>query len=119
SWATHLPSPFYSSLKLSTGFAAAARMACQLTVSNAITTAAKPATANIHHWMSMRYAKSSSHLSIAHQAMGEAMTTATNTSLTKSIDSIDTISDTDAPSTLRMPISLVRWKAISVANPNK
>jgi len=41
----------------STGSATAARIACQLTVSKAITTAANPATANIHDWISILYAK--------------------------------------------------------------
>ena len=43
----------HSSLKLSTGLATAARIACQLTVSSAIPTAAATATANIHHWIAM------------------------------------------------------------------
>src|SRR3546814_1951640 len=66
----------------------------------------------------MRYTKSSSHLLMAHQAMGDAMTTATSTNFIKSVDNIATMPDTDAPSTLRMPISLVRWKAVNAANPN-
>src|SRR3546814_3129000 len=55
---------------------------------------------------------------MAHQAMGDAMTTATSTNFIKSVDNIATMPDTDAPSTLRMPISLVRWKAVNAANPN-
>src|SRR5690606_10567721 len=64
----------HSSRKLSTGLASAARMACQLTVSTAISNAAEPATTNTHHWMSIRKAKSANHLFIPHPAMGDAMT---------------------------------------------
>ena len=39
---------FYSYRRLSTGFAVAARIACQLTVSKAIVSARPPASANIH-----------------------------------------------------------------------
>ncbi len=109
----------YSSRKLSTGFATAARMACQLTVSNAMTTATTPANANIHHWISIRYTKSSSHLFIAHQATGEAMKMAKHTNCTKSFESRVTMPATEAPSTLRMPISLVFCWAVNAARPNK
>lgn len=44
----------HSFLNDSTGLATAARIACQLTVANAITTAANPARANIHHSTSIR-----------------------------------------------------------------
>jgi|GEM_PF-113359 len=44
----------YSSLKLSTGFTTAALMACELTVTSAITSATIPASANIHHCISTR-----------------------------------------------------------------
>ena len=44
----------YSFRRLSTGFAKAALMACELTVSNAISIASNPATANIHHCISIR-----------------------------------------------------------------
>jgi hypothetical protein len=39
---------FYSYLKLSIGFLVAARQLCQLTVSSAIPSASKPASAKIH-----------------------------------------------------------------------
>ena len=44
---------------------------------------------------------------------------AINTSFTKSVDSIRTILETEAPNTFLTPISLVRCSAIYVANPNK
>src|SRR5690606_36057119 len=79
---------FYSSRKLSTGLAPAARNACQLTVANAIATAVRAATANTHHSTLTWYAKSFSQRCINHQAAGKATKIAMTTSLTKSDDSI-------------------------------
>ena len=44
----------YSLRRLVTGLATAALMDWKLTVKNAISIEAKPASANIHHWMLMR-----------------------------------------------------------------
>src|SRR5215217_837817 len=51
----------YSVLKLFTGLETATLMAWKEMVANAITSASKPANANIHQLMFIRYAKSSSH----------------------------------------------------------
>jgi hypothetical protein len=44
----------HSVLMLFTGFASATLNACTLTVANAIKIAVAPATAKIHHWISIR-----------------------------------------------------------------
>src|SRR6185436_11716409 len=102
----------YSLLKALTGLAIAALIAWKLTVSMAISRAVNPATANIHQLILIRYAKSSSHLFIAHHAIGDAMMMAIITSLRKSVESIFVISCTDAPKTFLIPISLIRWLAV-------
>ena len=79
----------------------AARIACELTVIKAIKTARAPASTNIHHCISIRYAKFSNHLCIIHQARGEAMIMALRTSLTNSMESMRVISETVAPITFR------------------
>ena len=67
-----------------------------------------PAATIIHQLMLMRKAKSSSHLFIENQAIGNAITAATITSFKKSFDSSATICGTLAPNTLRTPISFTR-----------
>src|SRR4030095_5622544 len=109
----------YSVRKDFTGFATAALIAWKLIVPKAIMTASNPAATNIHQLMLIRYAKSCSQLCIIHQAMGDAMTKAIATSLMKSFESSVTIFDTDAPSTLRTPISFVRCAVEKSDKPNK
>ena len=98
----------HSVLKLLTGFALAAFIAWKLIVAKAITTASNPAAKNIHQLILIRYAKSFNQLCIMYDATGVAITRDIKTSFTKSFESINTMFDTDAPSTLRMPISFVR-----------
>src|SRR2546423_9288016 len=77
-----------------------------------------PAPTNTHQWISTLYGKSWSHLYIAHQATGTANNIDMITSFRKSFDNNLVILATDAPSTFRTPISLIRFSAIYVANPN-
>src|SRR5690606_23536516 len=111
--------PSYSDRRLFTGFCTAALIACELTVSNAMTNAITLATPKIHHSKSTWYAKSCNHLSVKYQAMGIATATAISTSFKKSLDKSAVIPGTEAPMTLRIPISLVRCSAMNVASPNK
>jgi hypothetical protein len=76
----------YSDRRLFTGFITAARIACELTVSKAITMVTKPAIPNIHQLTGVRYAKLSSHLFMAHQETGVAIMKAMTTSRRKSFD---------------------------------
>src|SRR5664279_1653736 len=114
-----LPYLPYSVFKLFVGFATAARIAWKLTVMMAIQTAIRPASANIHQLMGVRYANAESHLFMAHQAMGVPIIKDNRTSFTKSFDKSWTIPLTLAPSTLRMPISLLLCSALNEASPNK
>ena len=50
--------------------------------------------------------------------MGEATNSEMNASLIKSPDNSFQISNMEDPSTFLIPISLIRWPAISVASPN-
>src|ERR1043166_8067209 len=99
----------YSFLKLFTGLATAALIAWALIVINAITRAINAAAKNIHHPMLTRYTKSCSHLFMVHQANGKAMTAEIAISFTKSFESIPTMPETEAPSTLRMQFFFVRF----------
>lgn len=108
----------YSLRKLSTGLATAAFIAWKLTVSNAINKAETPASTNIHQLIFIRYAKLCSHLFIDQYDKGNAMMHAIKTSFINSLESILVTCGTDAPSTFRMPISLVRFSAVYVAKPN-
>ena len=54
-----------------------------------------------------------------HQAIGAAIRNAINTRRRKSFEIKKVIPVTDAPSTLRTPISLILVSAIYVARPNK
>src|SRR5665213_3451649 len=55
---------------------------------------------------------------MAHQAMGDAMTIASSTSFTKSLESMPVICVIPAPSTFLMPISLFRCSAINADRAN-
>ena len=55
---------------------------------------------------------------MAYQARGQAKILANSTHLVKSLVIIMRILDNEAPSTLRIPISLVRCCAINSAKPN-
>src|SRR6476646_5693144 len=109
----------YSVRKDFTGLATPAFIAWKPTVNTAMSNARTPDTKNIHQLIDTRYAKSSSHLCIAHHAMGNAITEEISTSFKKSTDSIRAILLTDAPNTLRMTISLTRCSAAYVIKPNK
>ena len=89
----------------------AAFIAWKLTVNIAISKAITPAEAKTHQPIFIRYAKSCNHLLLAHQAIGEAIRIAMPTSFIKSFDNNLTTPVTEAPSTLRIPISLVRCLA--------
>ena len=102
----------YSARRLFTGLAMAALTAWKLMVNNAISAARIPASKKATHDTPMRYAKSCSHLSIANHATGNAIKAAIATSFKKSLDNNATILDTEAPSTLRMPISFVRCRVL-------
>ena len=98
----------YSVLKLFTGFATAALKAWKLMVITAINMASNPDMAKIHQLISVLYAKSASHLCIKYQATGAAIKNDINTSFKNSFDNRLMMFDTEAPITLRMPISRVR-----------
>src|ERR1041384_1543739 len=102
----------YSVRKLFTGFLNAALIAWKLTVANAMNIAATPATANTHHCIVTRYGKSCSHVCIAQYDNGAAKTNAISTSFKKFLESNPVILLTDAPNSLRTPISLIRFSAI-------
>src|SRR6476660_7749037 len=102
---------FYSVLKLFTGFDIAAFIALKLTVTNATRRAATPAIKNTHQLIEILYSKFCSHLFIAHHATGNATRADIIMSFKKSLDNMLTIALTDAPSTLRIPISFVRCSA--------
>ena len=67
----------------------------------------------------MRVSKPSSQSRIAHQATGQAIRLAMITGLENCQASSPTMSRMRAPSTLRMPISLVRRSAVKAARPNR
>src|SRR5438045_7549532 len=103
---------FYSVLNDLTGFTIAAFIAWKLTINKAMTTADKPANANTHHCIVIRYGKFCSQVCIAQYATGAAMTNDTSTSFKKSFDNKVVIFVTEAPSTLRTPISFILFSAI-------
>src|SRR5690242_10277688 len=94
-------------------------MACILTVTAATISEAAPAAINTHQWILTRYAKSCSHECAMYQAIGEAMTVATITKVKKSLEISNTMFDTVAPSTLRMPISFVRCNTAYAVTANR
>src|SRR4051794_37158092 len=105
----HNPQLNHSLLNAVTGLLNAALMACILTVINAMRTETAPAIINIHVLIFILYSKSCNHLFIKYQASGDAMINASTTSFKKSLLMRLIIPDTDAPNTLRIPISLVRF----------
>ena len=109
----------YSVRKLLTGFEIAALIAWKLTVNNATTKVLRPAMMNTVQLIFILYAKSSSHLFIHHHAIGKAMTAAMSVSFKKSFDNNITTFGTEAPKTLRTPISLILRSAIYALSPNK
>src|SRR5688572_31469643 len=68
--------------------------------------------------ISIRYAKSCSHFVNAHQATGEAMIKEITTSMINSFDNKLTMPVTDAPTTLRTPMSFVLLSAMNAAKAN-
>src|SRR5689334_12314511 len=89
----------YSLLKVSTGFASAARIAWKEIVPIATTTAAALAATKNHQLIVILEAKASSQSVIRYAATGIAIATPINTSLTKSVDNIVAMLITEAPST--------------------
>ena len=87
------------------------------TVSHAITKAKVVATANCNIDKSMRYTKLFRLSCIMKYAAGQAMILAINTCFENSLLIKITISNTDAPNTLRMPISLVRRCVVKYSPP--
>src|SRR4030095_5973487 len=110
---------FYSVRNDFIGLAIAAFISWKLTVNNAINKVHRPAMRNMVQLIFILYAKSSSHLFIHHHAIGKAMTAATNVSFKKSFDNKVTTFGTEAPKTLRTPISLILRSAMYALNPNK
>src|SRR5579862_5649629 len=89
-----------------TGLATAAFIAKKLIAINAINTANNPASKKTHQLIFMRYAKLFNQLCIAHHVIGMEIINATQTSNKNSFDISTSTCFIDAPSTLRMPISL-------------
>src|SRR3569833_32550 len=114
-----LLSTAYSLLKLLTGLANAAFMAWKLIVTKAIIIADKADTTNTPAPMLTRYSYFSSQFTIKYNASGDAITQLISTSTTKSRDNNIHTWAIDAPSTLRIPTSLVRCSATYAARPNK
>jgi hypothetical protein len=98
---------FYSYRNASTGFFVDARQLIQLTVRSVIPRVSNPARVKIHQLSSVLTAKSSNHLCMAYQAIGQAITKETATHFIKSLLSKTRISEILAPLILRIPISLV------------
>ena len=109
----------YSLFKDFTGFINAALILWKLIVNNAMKIDISAANAKTHQLISVWYAKSCNQVFIAYQAMGDAMTMAIRTSLRKSLESRITRLATDAPNTLRTPISFVLISAINMDRPSK
>ena len=102
-----LHSLHYSYRRASTGFLVAARQLCTLTVRSAMPRVIKPARAKIHQLISVLYAKFCSHLCIAYQATGHAITKATEISFMYLAFNKLRISRALAPLTFLIPISFV------------
>ena len=69
--------------------------------------------------MVMRYAKSCNHLFMVNHAIGTAITVATATNFAKLFANKIVTDVTEAPNTLRMPISFVRCAVANITKPNK
>src|ERR1700712_4323397 len=98
---------YYSVLKLFIGLAIAAPNAWKPTVNSAIKIASTPDIAYIHQGRLVRYAKPSNQLCMAIPVTGTAITKPTLTNTRKSFDNVKTKLFTEAPNTLRTPISFV------------
>src|SRR5215468_1863720 len=98
--------PNYFVLKLLTGFANAALTAWKLTLINAITIDAIPATINNHQLNSILYAKFSSHLCMKYQANGADIAKAIVIRNTNSFENKYTMFEAVAPNTFLIPTSL-------------
>src|ERR1700744_6611180 len=109
----------HSDLRFLTGLVIAAFQAWPTTVKNAIAKARKPEKPNIPQLIPNRLAKFCSHLSITIQLTGTAITNATATKTRKSIESMYSKAGTDAPSTLRILISLERCNTLYAESPSR
>jgi hypothetical protein len=93
-------------------------MAWILMVKNAINKAVAQPVRMIQIVNGALYAKPSSHLLMKYHASGAATKKDMLTSVRKSLDKRETIPVVLAPSTFRMPISLVRCSTLNVVRPN-
>src|SRR6266487_6759224 len=84
-----------------------------------IISADKTDTAKTHQLMVVRYAKSCSHLFINNHAMGAEIKNETIINRKKSFDNMNEMSFTEAPSTLRMPISFIFCSIIKESSPTR
>src|ERR1700722_20146068 len=109
----------HSDLRFLTGLLIAAFQAWPTTVKNATVKARKPEKPNIHQLIPIRLAKFCSHLSITIQLTGTAITNATATKTRKSTESKYSKPGTDAPSTLRILISLERCNTLCAESPSR
>src|SRR6516164_7416808 len=73
---------------------------------------------NIHPLISYLYSKFISHLCIRNQDKGTEIRKDMITRLTNSLDNNRQRLKTEAPNTLRIPISLIRFSAVKEAMPN-
>src|ERR1700730_8761205 len=99
------------------GLTNAALIAWKLTVSNVISRTDNAARINTPTPISTLYANPCSHWCMDHQDMGKAIPMDINTSFRKSADSIAVILFTEAPMTLRIPISFCLRCAVNAARP--
>jgi len=99
---------FYSYRSDSTGFASAAFIACELIVNIVMIKTTANGTTNSQPLKLIRLANDSSHLLIPKIVGNRERAKATAINIRKSRDNNSSIFETLAPSTLRMPISLVR-----------
>ena len=109
----------HSDLRFLTGVVIAAFQAWPATVKNATIKARKPESPNIHQPIPIRIAKFCSHFSITIQLTGTAITNATATKTRKSTESRYSNEGTDAPSTLRILISLERCNTLYAESPSR
>src|SRR5579859_2181354 len=109
----------HSVLKLFTGFARAVLIVLAHNIASETRNIKAPPIGNIHQLKDVRYAKFCSHAFAAYHAMGMAIIKATTTRLKKSFDSNETSWVTDAPTTLRMPISFLRRLVIYMTRPSR
>lgn len=94
-------------------------MLCAPIVATAISSASAPAARNGTGVSAILASKLFSQSRITHQATGQAMRLASSTGRLNCQTSNRTIRGVLAPSTLRMPISLVRRWAVKAASPNR